>query len=60
MRKVYWELIECLYSVWCSKTFTLLGVILVSSLMGKYAEAGDDPEILNIVSTNIEEVILNR
>lgn len=57
MRKVYLNLIECLYSILCSKTFTLLGVILVSSLMGKYAQAGDDPENLNIVNTEIEGVI---
>lgn len=57
MRKVYLNLIECLYSIFCSKTFSLLGVILVSSLMGKYAQAGDDPENLNIVNTEIEGVI---
>lgn len=57
MRKVYLKLIECLYSVWCSKTFTLIDVILVSLLMGKYAQAGDDPENLNVVNTKIEGVI---
>lgn len=54
MRKVYLKLIECLYSIWCSKTSTLLGAILVSSLMGKRAQGGDDLENLNIVNTKIE------
>lgn len=60
MRKVYLKLIECLYSIWCSKTFTSLDVILVSSLMGKYAQAWDDPENLNIVNTKIRRVMRKR
>lgn len=57
MRKVYLKLIECLYSIRCSKTFTLLGAILVRSLMAKRAQGGDDLENLNIVNTKIEGAI---
>lgn len=51
MRKVYFKLIECLHSIWCSKSFTLFGIILVSSLLGKYTLGRDDPGNLNIVNT---------
>lgn len=36
---------------------TLLDVILVSSLMGKYVQAGDFPENLNIVNKKIVKEI---
>lgn len=39
-----------MHSIWCSKTFTLLGIILVSSLLGKYTLGRDDPGNLNIVN----------
>lgn len=60
MRKVYLKLIECLHSIWCSKTLTLLGIILVSSLLRKCTLAGDDPGSLNIVNAKMWGLICRR
>lgn len=51
---------ECLHSIWSSKTFTLLGIILFSSLLRKYTLAGDDPGSLNIVNTKKWGLIWKR